>query len=104
MDFPIMAILFNLLNFVNNLKKYCYPWKYYLYMTYQYDFFAEILSRADIDISQQVKHSQTNEAAQEELLICLGLTLRDKLQTFWKNKKSDEITKSLFLNKVNIFI
>jgi len=33
-------------------------------------------------------------------LICLGLTLRDKLMTFWKNKKADEITKSLFLNKV----
>lgn len=37
---------------------------------------GEILRRAEIDTSFQVKHASTTEAAQEELLICLGLTLK----------------------------
>jgi len=49
--------------------------------------FTEFLSKAEIDIGMQAKHASTREAAQEELLICLGVTLKDKLQSLWRYKK-----------------
>jgi len=59
--------------------------------------FTEFLSKAEIDIGMQAKHASTREAAQEELLICLGTTLKDKLQSLWRYKKSEEMIKLLFL-------
>ena len=66
---------------------------------------TEVLTKAsdfDSTFQFQVKHASTKEAAQEELLICLGLTLKDKLQTMWKTKKSNSIVRLYFLKIVNL--
>ena len=65
--------------------------------------FTEFLSKAEVDIGTQAKHASTREAAQEELLICLGVTLKDKLQSLWRYKKSEEMIKLLFLKVVSIY-
>ena len=66
--------------------------------------FTEFLSKAEVDIGMQAKHASTREAAQEELLICLGVTLKDKLQTLWRYKKSEEMIKLLFLKVVSLYL
>ena len=66
--------------------------------------FTEFLSKAEVDIGMQAKHASTREAAQEELLICLGVTLKDKLQSLWRYKKSEEMIKLLFLKVVSIYV
>jgi len=60
----------------------------------------EFLSRSETDFSLQCRHALTKEAAQEELLICLGITLKEKLQDHWKNRKSEEIIRLMFYNIV----
>ena len=63
----------------------------------------EFLSRSETDFSIHSRHTLTKEAAQEELLICLGLTLKDKLQDHWKARKSEEIIRLMFYNIVKTF-
>eukprot|EP01016_Furgasonia_blochmanni_P001540 TRINITY_DN1059_c0_g2_i4.p1 TRINITY_DN1059_c0_g2~~TRINITY_DN1059_c0_g2_i4.p1 ORF type:complete len:796 (-),score=170.43 TRINITY_DN1059_c0_g2_i4:456-2843(-) len=63
----------------------------------QMEAFTEFLNKAEIDLCLQSKHASTREAAQEELLICLGITLKDKLQSLWRDRKSEEMTRILFL-------
>ncbi|KAL4475546.1 hypothetical protein ABPG72_009235 [Tetrahymena utriculariae] len=83
---------YDLLNFI----KYCHKTRK-ISIPMQVDFIQEIMSKAQVDTSL-VKHANTTEAAQDELLICLGQTLKDRLQNVWKNKKSEEIVRQLFLN------
>ncbi|KAL4430492.1 hypothetical protein ABPG74_005417 [Tetrahymena malaccensis] len=83
---------YDLLNYI----KYCHKTRK-ISIPMQVDFIQEIMSKAQVDTSL-VKHANTTEAAQDELLICLGQTLKDRLQNVWKNKKSEEIVRQLFLN------
>lgn len=55
---------------------------------------------SEIDINFQLKHANTKETAQEELIICFGLTIKEKLQNEWKDKKSIQNLNHLFLNTV----
>ena len=64
----------------------------------------EFLSRSETDFSIHSRHTLTKETAQEELLICLGLTLKEKLQDHWKSRKSEEIIRLMFYNIVSIKI
>ncbi|KRX10577.1 hypothetical protein PPERSA_05397 [Pseudocohnilembus persalinus] len=61
----------------------------------QKNIFNEILQRSEMEI--KAKHANNKETSQQELLICLGKTLKDQIQNFWKKKKSEEIVKYLFL-------
>ena len=60
----------------------------------------EFLSRSETDFSNHTRHTLSRESAQEELLVCLGLTLKDKLQNHWKTRKNEEIIKLMFYNIV----
>ena len=61
---------------------------------------TEFLSKAEIELCLQAKHASTKEAAQEELIICIGMTLKDKFQNLWRYKKSEETTKLMFFKLV----
>ena len=62
----------------------------------------EFLSKAENGIATHIKHANTKEAAQEELVSCIGTCLKERLQSIWRAKKGEELAKFLFLKLVII--
>jgi len=61
------------------------------------EIFMEFLSKAENGIATHIKHANTKEAAQEELVACIGTCLKERLQSIWRAKKGEELAKFLFL-------
>lgn len=98
--------IISIIKFCNQSKQIVFPAQVYLYFyfnkfNFQLEIMKEFLSRSETDFSIHSRHTLTKEAAQEELLICLGLTLKEKLQDHWKARKSEEIIRLMFYNIVN---
>ena len=64
------------------------------------DTFTEFLKKAEIDLRQKANHTNTTQSAQEELMTCLGLILKDRLQKLWREKKIEELVYYLILKIV----
>ena len=62
----------------------------------------EFLSKAENSTTVHTKHANTKEAAQEELVACIGTCLKERLQSIWRAKKSDELARILFMKLVRI--
>lgn len=59
---------------------------------------------SEVDINFQLKHADTKESAQEEILICFGISIKEKLQNEWKEQKSHENLYYLFETIVSYFV
>lgn len=58
------------------------------------DFIGNLISRAELDIedSRRERHAKTLDIAQEEILICLGTYLYERLEKIFRMIKSEEQT------------
>merc|ERR1719183_447810 len=66
----------------------------------QVEVLSEVLRRAEAAHLRTSPHAATPEAAREEFLTCVSLILRERLQSLWRVKKSEEMVNAALCRTV----
>lgn len=79
--------------------RYC-PREHHLHVLCETDFIEKLVTRAEPDLAgiRRERHAKTLEAAQEEILTCLGLHIYDRLHRIRQKALAEEQTWSLLVH------
>lgn len=63
-------------------------------------FMSELMSRADQDVFGDWgdRHARTIAEAQDEVLVCLGMVIWDKIQSLWTKSQSEKLSEELLVH------
>ncbi|XP_063811077.1 gametogenetin-binding protein 2 isoform X2 [Pseudophryne corroboree] len=72
----------------------CCPHERHIHVCCETDFIAHLLGRAEPEFAggRRERHAKTIDIAQEEVLICLGIHLYERLHRIWQKLRAEEQT------------